>query len=71
VNKICVAYDGMERFFPANKIQYTGNPVRRDLYDTPINREEAKASFGITNDNKTVLIFGGSLGARRNILAVW
>jgi len=65
VNKICVAYDGMERFFPADKIQYTGNPVRRDLYDTPINREEAKASFGINNDNKTVLIFGGSLGARR------
>ncbi len=65
VNKICVAYNGMERFFPSKKIIFTGNPVRRDLYDTPINREEAKASFGITNDNKTVLIFGGSLGARR------
>ncbi len=65
VNKICVAYDGMERFFPSDKITFTGNPVRRDLYDTPINREEAKASFGIKNDKKTVLIFGGSLGARQ------
>lgn len=65
VNKICVAYDGMERFFPSEKIIFTGNPVRRDLYDIQINREEAKASFGIDNDHKTVLIFGGSLGARR------
>ena len=65
VNEICVAYDGMERFFPSEKIIYTGNPVRRDLYDIQINREEAKASFGIDNDHKTVLIFGGSLGARR------
>ena len=65
VNRICVAYDGMERFFPSNKIIFTGNPVRRDLYDIQINREEAKASFGIDNDHKTVLIFGGSLGARR------
>ena len=65
VNKICVAYDGMERFFPSDKIIFTGNPVRRDLYDIQINREEAKASFGIDNDHKTVLIFGGSLGARR------
>ncbi|HAV29769.1 MAG TPA: undecaprenyldiphospho-muramoylpentapeptide beta-N-acetylglucosaminyltransferase [Saprospirales bacterium] len=65
VNKICVAYDGMERFFPSEKIIFTGNPVRRDLYDIQINREEAKASFGIDNDHKTVLIFGDSLGARR------
>lgn len=65
VNKICVAYDGMERFFPSDKIIFTGNPVRRDLYEASINREEAKASFGINNDKKTVLIFGGSLGARR------
>lgn len=65
VNKICVAYKGMERFFPSNKIIFTGNPVRKDLYDIQIDRREAKASFGITNDNKTVLIFGGSLGARR------
>ena len=65
VNKICVAYDGMDRFFPSEKIIFTGNPVRRDLYDIQINREEAKASFGIDNDHKTVLIFGGSLGARR------
>lgn len=65
VNKICVAYDGMEQFFPSEKIIFTGNPVRRDLYDIQINREEAKASFGIDNDHKTVLIFGGSLGARR------
>ena len=65
VNKICVAYDGMDRFFPSEKIIFTGNPVRRDLYNMQINREEAKASFGIDNDHKTVLIFGGSLGARR------
>lgn len=65
VNKICVAYDGMERFFPKEKIVFTGNPVRSDLYGMKINKDEAKASFGIDNDRKTVLIFGGSLGARQ------
>ncbi len=63
-NRICVAYDGMEKFFPADKIMMTGNPVRQDLLETPIDREEALKAFGFTTDKKTVLIVGGSLGAR-------
>ena len=62
--KICVAYEGMERFFPADKIMLTGNPVRQQLLDSPITREEALASFGLSTEKKTVLIVGGSLGAR-------
>lgn len=65
VDKICVAYEGMDRFFPEEKIIFTGNPVRQDLYKSTVDRNEAKASFGIQNDHKTVLIFGGSLGARQ------
>ena len=63
-SKICVAYEGMERFFPAEKIMLTGNPVRQQLLDSPITREEALASFGLSTEKKTVLIVGGSLGAR-------
>jgi len=62
--KICVAYEGMERFFPADKIMLTGNPVRQDLFDTKLTREEALKSFGLPTNKKTVLIMGGSLGAR-------
>ena len=62
--KICVAYEGMERFFPAEKIMLTGNPVRQALLDSTITREEALKSFGLAADKKTVLLVGGSLGAR-------
>ena len=62
--KICVAYEGMERFFPKDKIMMTGNPVRQSLLDTKITREEALQSFGLQADKRTVLLVGGSLGAR-------
>ena len=64
VQRICVAYDGMERFFPADKILKTGNPVRQQLLDTKLTRAEALRSFGLDEGKKTVLIVGGSLGAR-------
>jgi len=62
--KICVAYDGMEKFFPAEKIIMTGNPVRQNLLNHTISREEAIASFGLEPSKKVILILGGSLGAR-------
>ena len=62
--KICVAYEGMERFFPAGKIIMTGNPVRQDLLDRQTDRCEAVRSFGLDPEKKTILIIGGSLGAR-------
>ena len=62
--KICVAYDGMERFFPADKIIKTGNPVRQSLLETTISHEDAIRSFGFDPTKKTVLLVGGSLGAR-------
>ncbi|MBR6841030.1 MAG: undecaprenyldiphospho-muramoylpentapeptide beta-N-acetylglucosaminyltransferase [Prevotella sp.] len=62
--KICVAYDGMERFFPAEKIILTGNPVRQALLDTKITREEAIKSFDLDPAKKTILLVGGSLGAK-------
>lgn len=62
--KICVAYEGMERFFPADKIMLTGNPVRQQLLESTITREEAIRSFGLDPKKKTVLLVGGSLGAR-------
>ncbi|MCR4614223.1 MAG: undecaprenyldiphospho-muramoylpentapeptide beta-N-acetylglucosaminyltransferase [Bacteroidaceae bacterium] len=62
--KICVAYDGMERFFPAEKIIKTGNPVRQNLLDSTITKADAVRSFGLDPQRRTVLIIGGSLGAR-------
>ena len=62
--KICVAYDGMERFFPEDKIILTGNPVRQSLLETTISKTEAQKSFGLKPVTKTILIVGGSLGAR-------
>ena len=62
--KICVAYDGMERFFEKDKIILTGNPVRQGLLNHTISREEAIRSFGLNPEKKVVLILGGSLGAR-------
>ena len=62
--KICVAYEGMERFFPAEKLMLTGNPVRQQLLDTTLTREEAVKTFGLDPNKKTILLVGGSLGAR-------
>jgi len=63
-SKICVAYEGMDNFFPADKIILTGNPVRQNLLNKDINRAEAAKSFHFSADKKTLLILGGSLGAR-------
>ncbi len=62
--RICVAYDGMERFFPADRIIKTGNPVRQSLLETIISREEALKTFNLSPAKKTILLVGGSLGAR-------
>lgn len=64
VRKICVAYEGMERFFPADKIIMTGNPVRQNVLDSPLSVGDARKAFGLDPDKKTILIVGGSLGAR-------
>ena len=61
---ICVAYDGMERFFPHEKIKKTGNPVRKNLLEMRANRKEAMKAMQIDENKKCVLIVGGSLGAR-------
>ena len=63
--KICVAYDNLERFFPKEKMILTGNPVRQDLIDVSSKREEAIAFFKLDPKKKTLLVLGGSLGARR------
>lgn len=73
-NCICVAYEGMERFFPKDKIRLTGNPVRQNLLDAKITHDEAVCSFGLDPKKKTVLIVGGSLGARtlnESMLGAW
>lgn len=64
-NKICVAYDGMERFFPTSKIIKTGNPVRQDLLSIDDKSIEAKDFFSLKHNKVTLLVLGGSLGARR------
>lgn len=61
---ICVAYEGMERFFPADRIRFTGNPVRQNLLHSSLTREAAIAALGLEPERRTVLIIGGSLGAR-------
>lgn len=71
---ICVAYEGMERFFPKEKIKLTGNPVRQNLLDATITHDEAVRGFGLDPAKKTVLIVGGSLGARtlnESMLGAW
>ena len=62
--RICVAYDGMERFFPADRILFTGNPVRQNLLHITLTRQEAAQQMGLDPAKRTVLIVGGSLGAR-------
>ena len=64
VHKICVAYDNMERYFPKEKIILTGNPVRKDLISSEFNKQEAQSHYGVADNSKTILIVGGSLGAR-------
>ena len=64
VNSICVAYDNMERFFPFKKIILTGNPVRENLLKNIQNKNEALEYFGLTGNERVILIVGGSLGAR-------
>jgi len=61
--KICVAYDGMEKFFEKDKIIFTGNPVRQDISELKDKKEESHENFELTRNKKTILIFGGSLGA--------
>jgi len=63
-SKICVAYDGMTKYFQKEKIKITGNPVRKDLLDLKGLRKEALNYFDLVQNKKTLLIFGGSLGAR-------
>ncbi|MDX5419312.1 MAG: undecaprenyldiphospho-muramoylpentapeptide beta-N-acetylglucosaminyltransferase [Hymenobacteraceae bacterium] len=64
VQKICVAYKNMEAFFPAEKLVLTGNPVRQDIMEIQGKRKEALRHFGLTSEKKTILVIGGSLGAR-------
>jgi len=64
VKKICVAYDGLERFFPKDKIIKTGNPVRQDLLDISLKRDEALRHYHLDKNKKTIVVLGGSLGAR-------
>lgn len=71
---ICVAYEGMERFFPKEKIKLTGNPVRQNLLEATITHDDAVRAFGLDPTKKTILIVGGSLGARtlnESMLAAW
>lgn len=62
--KICVAYPGMEKFFPAEKLVFTGNPIRRESVDIKDKKAEALSFFGLEEGRKTILVTGGSLGAR-------
>lgn len=62
--RICVAYDGMERFFPADRIIKTGNPVRKDIVSSRLSREDAKRQLGFNPNRLLVVAVGGSLGAR-------
>ena len=63
-SKICVAYPNLERFFPANKIVFTGNPVRQDVLNLSTKKDEGLSHFQLKNDRLTLLVLGGSLGAR-------
>ena len=64
-NRICVAYENLERFFPKDKMILTGNPVRQDLIDIDSKRDEAIKYFNLDASKKTLLVLGGSLGSRR------
>lgn len=64
VNRICVAYEGMEKYFPKEKISLTGNPVRSDIEFNRVTKPEACRFFNLREEKKTLLVVGGSLGAR-------
>ncbi|RDV15785.1 undecaprenyldiphospho-muramoylpentapeptide beta-N-acetylglucosaminyltransferase [Pontibacter diazotrophicus] len=64
VDKVCVAYPNMQQFFPAEKLVLTGNPVRSDIMNSQSKRQEALQHFGLIGEKKTILVIGGSLGAR-------
>jgi len=64
VDKVCVAYDNMEKFFPKNKIIFTGNPIRQDVLEFSDKKKEAISYFNLDENKKTILVIGGSLGAR-------
>lgn len=64
VNKICVAHDGMEKYFPADKLVVTGNPVRKTIKLNPNRKSEAYKHFELDSSKPTLLVIGGSLGAR-------
>lgn len=64
-SKICVAYENLERFFPKDKIVFTGNPVRQDLIDIKGKKKESRDYFKLDPDKKVLLVLGGSLGSRR------
>lgn len=64
IQRVCVAYEGMEKYFPHDKISVTGNPVRKDILDLDNKKDKANNHFGFADKEKTLLILGGSLGAR-------
>lgn len=64
VQRVCVAYHGMEKYFPQDKLMFTGNPVRKDILDAVSKRDRAIAHFGFNSKERTLLILGGSLGSR-------
>jgi UDP-N-acetylglucosamine--N-acetylmuramyl-(pentapeptide) pyrophosphoryl-undecaprenol N-acetylglucosamine transferase len=64
VSKVCVAYEGMEKYFPKNKIVITGNPVRKDILSIEAKRSQALSHFGFDANTRTILVIGGSLGAK-------
>jgi UDP-N-acetylglucosamine--N-acetylmuramyl-(pentapeptide) pyrophosphoryl-undecaprenol N-acetylglucosamine transferase len=65
VNTICVAYEGLEKFFPKEKVKLTGNPIRKDLLEVKGKSAEGKSAFKLDPNKQTLLVLGGSLGARR------
>lgn len=74
VTKLCVAYDGLERFFPKEKIVFTGNPTRKEMITTEGKQQEGYEFYGFDSNKKTLLIIGGSLGARtlnESVLLKW
>lgn len=70
VDKVCTAYEGMEKYFPSEKIVVTGSPIRENIMQMKVNAEEARKFFDLEKDRPTLLIFGGSQGARNMNLAV-
>jgi UDP-N-acetylglucosamine--N-acetylmuramyl-(pentapeptide) pyrophosphoryl-undecaprenol N-acetylglucosamine transferase len=64
VSRICVAFDGMEKFFPKERLMKTGNPIRKEILNKDVNKAAAYSFFGLDPAKKTILVIGGSLGAR-------